>query len=442
MSSTEINSKTRETIEDYKILGVYQQRDSQFFMQRLKICGGRITWPQWRKVAQLAIEFSSSFPLHVTTRQDIELHNIKFEDICDVQKGLYEVGLNTYGACGDSIRNITVCTCCGESTFGLDVLPIAQLIHLNLRHCSSTFNLPRKFKIGFSGCEKGCGKPFINDLAFVVQENKLFTVIGAGSLGAKPSLGIELYRDLHTNDILPLCLASIEFFEKHGNRENRSRARFRHIREEMGNEKFKAALDLHFTSKRDSKNWPDFILPPCNYDKRLYTLQLPDGNITPEDAIILADHGQQAEASLIINLDHGLEIYGKEDFKLPSEISKYMNNPVIIACPGFPICPKGLASTTDAAASIRKTFTSEQLRDIRINISGCPNNCARSSIGDIGLVGMVRKKDGQRQQAFKILTGGGNGKNDKLAEPVETVFLEELPEALNNLTLIKQKIKT
>ncbi|MHC4293170.1 MAG: hypothetical protein ACYSTX_02660 [Planctomycetota bacterium] len=422
-----------ENIDDFKILGVYQQREKKYFMQRLKICGGLITLPQWRRVAQLAIAFSSGYPLHVTTRQDIELHNIKFEDICNVQQGLYQVGLNTYGACGDTIRNITVCTCCGKSTFGLDVLPIAQFIQINLRHIATNFQLPRKFKIAFSGCQKGCGKPYINDLAFLVQRNKRFTVIGSGSLGAKPNLGIQLYKDLPLKDVLPLCLAAIEFFAEHGNRENRSRARFRHIREKLGDKHFKVALDSHFKKTRESKPWTDFILPPCHTEQRLYTLQLPGGNITPEDAIILADYAEQAGASLRINLEHGLELFGKKDFKLPPEISKYMNNPVIIACPGFPTCSKGLADTSAATALIRENFSDEELKDLTIHISGCPNNCAQSAIADIGLVGMVRKKEGQRQQAFKILTGGGNGKDDKLAQHVETVFMDELPEAIQKL---------
>ncbi|MHC4187768.1 MAG: hypothetical protein ACYSRQ_06200, partial [Planctomycetota bacterium] len=425
-----VNNKESETIEDYKILGVYQQRGGQLFMQRVKICGGRINWPQWRKLAQLALEFSSDYPLHITTRQDIELHNVKLKDIHDLHKGLYQAGINTFGACGDSIRNITVCTCCGKSTYGLDVLPIAQFVQLKLQNSYASYNLPRKFKIGFSGYQSGSGKPYINDLGFIVQENNHFTVIGAGSLGLKPNLGIELYRDLPVRDILPLCVAAIEFFAEHGNRENRSRARFRHIRERLGDKHFKVALDAHFRKTRDSRNWPDFVLPPCQIEKRLYTLQLPDGNITPEDAIILADYAEQAKAELRINLEHGLEVYGKEDFKLPVELSKYLNNPVIIACPGFPTCSKGLANTSAASALIRENFSDEELKDLTIHISGCPNNCAQSGIADIGLVGIRRKKDGQSQQAFKILTGGGNGKNNKLAQPVETVFMNEVPEAI------------
>ena len=427
----------QHNINDFKILGVYQQRNKQYFMQRLKICGGRITIPQLRKVAQLAIEYSDGFPIHITTRQDIELHNIKFENICDVQQGLYQAGLNTYGACGDSIRNITVCTCCCKATHGIEVLPMAQFIQINLRHIVSNYSLPRKFKIAFSGCPKGCGKAYINDLGFIAQENKRFTVIGAGSLGAKPNLGIKLYKDLPSKDVLPLCIAAIEFFAEQGNRENRSQARFRHIREVMGNEKFKEVLDDCFKKTRESKPWPDFTLTLCQPEQKLHTLQLPDGNITPADALVLADYAEQFEATIRINLEHALELSGQREVSLPPELTKYTNNPVIVACPGYLICPRGLADTYEAAKLIRDNFSNEQLKGLTIHISGCPNNCAQSAIADIGLIGMLRKRNGQSQQAYKILTGGGNGRNNKLAQHTDTVFTNELAKSFKKLIPLK-----
>jgi len=427
----------KQNIDELKMLGVYQQRNKQYFMQRLKICGGRITIPQWRKVAELAITYSDGYPLHLTTRQDIELHYIKFDNICDVQQGLYQVGLNTYGACGDSIRNITVSTSCSHTNYRLDVVPIAQFIQINLRHMVTNYSLPRKFKIAFSGCPKGCGKPYINDLGFIAQENKLFKVIGAGSLGAKPNLGIELYNNLPSRDVLPLCIAAINFFANHGNRENRSRARFRHIREAMGDDKFKASLDAYFKKTRKSKPWPDCTLPLCPPEQKLQTLQMPDGNITPNDAFVLADYAEQSEATIRINSEHGLELFGQREVSPPPELTKYTNNPLIVACPGYPTCPRGLADTCAAANLIRENLSNKQLKGLTIHISGCPNNCAQSSIADIGLIGMVRKKDGQPQQAYKVLIGGGNGRNNILAQHTDTVFTDELLKSLNKLILSK-----
>ena len=111
-----------------RLLGVYPQKQNGLFMQRIKVFGGRINWPQWRRIAQLAEDYCSGFPLHMTTRQDIELHNIAVEDIAAGHQGLAEVALAMFGACGDSVRNVTVCAGCDLSRDGLDLLPLAQLV--------------------------------------------------------------------------------------------------------------------------------------------------------------------------------------------------------------------------------------------------------------------------------------------------------------------------
>src|SRR4030042_1880997 len=130
-----------------RTLGVYPQKQDGLFMQRIRILGGRIGWHQWRKVAELARPYS---PIHITTRQDIELHNIPGPDICSLQKGLKEACLSTQGACGDTVRNITVCPGCPFSSDAGGVLAVAEFLHKTLM--AKVFDLPRHFKTSFSGC--------------------------------------------------------------------------------------------------------------------------------------------------------------------------------------------------------------------------------------------------------------------------------------------------
>ena len=163
-----------------KLCGVYPQKQDGLFMQRVKIFGGRITLQQWRTVARLAAIYTPQTPLHLTTRQDIEFHNVSADDLSAIQRVVTAIGLSTLAAGGDSVRNITVCTSCVE---GADIYDFAKFAKERLEAEQMTFNLPRKFKISFSACSRACAKPFINDLGFVLQENGLFTVVGAGSLG-------------------------------------------------------------------------------------------------------------------------------------------------------------------------------------------------------------------------------------------------------------------
>jgi sulfite reductase beta subunit-like hemoprotein len=417
-----------------RLLGVYPQKQEGLFMQRIKIFGGRMSWPQWRKIAQLAIDYTPNTPLHITTRQSIELHNIAGKDVPAIHQGLAEVALSFFGAGGDSLRNITVCSGCGFDPASGDIFPLAQLVGQYLLSQPCLFNLPRKFKISFSGCRIACARPWLNDLGFIAQRDGKFTVIGAGSLGAKPSLGIELYEDLALRDVTPLCVAAIEFFEQSGNRENRRRARFRHVREKLGAQAFKKELDVRFRQLKASQTWPDILPASGNKNiKLLWRLQLPNGNINPTQAIQFADAAELKGAVLRINLEHGLELYGKQTVQLPEILATLESNPIIIACPGSTTCSKGITNTWETADSIRGALAGWHRPETRINISGCPNNCAHSAVADIGLVGMLQKQKGKPVQCYRLFTGGGNGRNDKSAKQSEILCVRDVPGTIKSL---------
>lgn len=417
-----------------RILGTYPQKQDGLFMQRIKVFGGRINWAQWRRIAHLAASYTPRCELHVTTRQSIELHDISGGDVPAIQRGLSEAALVLFGAGGDSIRNITVCSGCDFNTGCADVFALARFVDQHLSSTSNILNLPRKFKISFSGCSMACAKPWLNDLGFIAQRNGLFRVIGAGSLGPKPVLGIELYKDFAAKDIIPLCVAAIEFFEQYGDRENRRRARFRHVREKLGEEAFRAELDKWFGNTKARRSWPDISTTATNKNiKLLWRLQLPNGNIKAEEAVLLADAAEPKGAELRINLEHGLELYGKQTVELPKTLSAFENIPVVIACPGSTSCPRAVASTKSTAGSIRKALRDCYHPDVRVNISGCPNNCAQSSVSGIGLVGLLRKQNGKTTQCYRLFTGGGNGKNEKLAGETGILDVQDVPSAVKEL---------
>jgi sulfite reductase (ferredoxin) len=412
-----------------RTLGVYPQRQDGLFMQRIRILGGRIGWHQWQRVAELARHYS---PLHITTRQDIELHNIPGPDIYTVQKCLEKVDLSTQGAGGDTVRNITVCSGCPFSSYAGGVLAIAEFLHKALM--GRAFDLPRKFKISFSGCLFACAKPWVNDLGFVLQRDGHFTVIGAGSLGPKPGLGIELCRGLTARDVAPMCIAALEFFEQTGDRQNRHRARLRHVREKLGDERFKAELSAVFERVRTSLAWPDIALATPNRNIRLlWRLQLPNGNITLDEAVQLADTAESYGAELRINLEHGLELYGPQTFTLPDNLAALENLPVIIACPGLSSCTKALADTWTIAEAIRQRLANIQRPNLRISISGCPNSCAHSAVADIGLIGLRRNRDGRSDECFRLLTGGHNGIDNRQAVADDVLFAEDVPTGIERL---------
>jgi len=403
-------------------------------MQRIRIPGGRISWPQWRRIAELAATYTPGVPLHLTTRQDIELHDVAPESIPAVHEGLAEAALTIFGAGGDSVRNVTVCAGCDLCEDAFDLLPLARLVQSHLEQQPAIFNLGRKFKISFSGCEKACARPWLSDLGIVAQPDGLFTVIGAGSLGAKPALGIRFYEDLPAGDILPLCVAALEFFEQSGERENRRRARFRHVREKLGDRNFLAEFDTRFVQVKARQAWPDIVPTAADgRSKLLHRLQLPNGNISSQEALYLADTAEPKGAALRINLEHGIELYGTEKVELSDSLAQLANNPIIIACPGSTTCPRGLANCWSTADSIRKRLTKQQTKQLQICISGCPNNCAQSAVADIGLVSMTRKENGIPTEHYRLFTGGGNGKIQKLAGPSSVIPARDVCETIESL---------
>src|SRR6516162_5834383 len=127
-------------------------------MQRIKIPYGGLSPAQLETLAELAEEYSDGI-LHVTTRQDIQLHYVHIEDTPSVFRRLAAVGITTREACGNTVRNVTGCPIAGVCrTETFDITPYAKACSKFLLGHKDTQSFGRKFKIAFSGCaENACG---------------------------------------------------------------------------------------------------------------------------------------------------------------------------------------------------------------------------------------------------------------------------------------------
>ncbi len=121
-------------------------------MLRIKIPFGKITAEQLDVMADLADEYSDAI-LHVTTRQDIQLHFVHIEDTPDLMRRLAAVGITTREACGNGVRNVTACAYAGTChTEAFDVTPYANALTFFLLGHDDSQDFGRKGKIAFSGC--------------------------------------------------------------------------------------------------------------------------------------------------------------------------------------------------------------------------------------------------------------------------------------------------
>lgn len=440
MTVTERDTKTWEAggppPEPARLLGTYPQKQEGLFMQRIPVFAGRISWTRWRRIAQIARRYTPGVPLHFTTRQDIELHNVRRADVPQVLEELALAGISTFAACGDCIRNITVNPAWEADPYGIDVTPLALLVREHLLANAPIHSLPRKFKISFSGSWTHHSQPYLNDLGFTALRPDLFEAAGAGSLGGRPEPGILLYAGLAAEEVVPLCHAAVEMFNDLGDRENRRQARLRHVRMRLGDEEFKRQLHRRFEAAKAKYPQAKLTLAKGRADvRRLHVLSLPAGNLDPEAALALADAAEPKGAAVRINLTHGLELYGPQPVDLPEAVAPFAGRLSIVACPGADTCPKALVHTK-AAAERLYAWSGASLKGRTIAVSGCPNDCGRSRTAEIGLAGRLRTVDGRRQECFEIFTGGGSGAGRQLGISAGEITAEELianPDVLSEI---------
>jgi len=409
-----------------RLLGLYEQRQPGMMMQRIKFSGGRLELAQWRTIAELARRLAPGEPLRLTTRQNIEFHGIKIEAMPELQRALADAGLSVVGACGDTIRAVTVDPESGLSPDSYDLGPLAELIHDHAQSQPDAFSLPRKFKISLSGSPEGKARPYINDVGLVANEDGTLRAVVAGSLGAVPSPGIVFHERLTVDEILPFVMAALRLFAAEGDRANRARARFRHVRERMGNEAFLQALQLLFVEEK-GKEHPAAAAPlrQSGPPRPAVRLSLPGGTLRAEDALALVDLAERRDGILRIGLEHDLWLFGIPVEELPERLRTWVAAPNAIACPGSLLCQKGIVETGQALDMVRAAVPANS--GLFVAISGCPNGCTHPAIADIGFFGRLKKIGATQFTHYRLLAGGGGGRNPKLAIQLhEAVPLEQV----------------
>ena len=423
-----------ESPAEARLLGIYPQRQDGLFMQRVKVPEGRIGVGAWQGLALLAQRYTPEYPLHLTTRQDIELHGVRPEDLPAVQQGICELGLTSVAACGDSLRNITVCPENGFRRGTWDVSELAEAIRGYAESLPWIRSLPRKFKVSLSGCPEACGRPWINDLGLAANPQGQFRAVLAGSLGSKPNLGLLVSEDLEVGEVLPLVAAALKLFYAEGDRTKRTRARLRHVRERLGDEAFRQRIDELFREEKDATFPRQPHLRRVDRETPLQArLRLPLGDVEPEAAIELGAAVETAGAELRLGLEHDLFVFGATPLGLSPALEAMTGGPSVVACPGTAWCTRAVADSRGAALRIRDAIPGAA--GLALAVSGCPNNCPQAAVADVGLVGRVQRRGDERVECFRLLVGGGKGQTPVLARQLHAaVPAEKVHEAAAWLT--------
>lgn len=479
-----------EKFRGYRLArGVYGQRQEGVQMVRIKLPFGKVTPDQLVRIADISDEFASS-NLHLTTRQDIQIHYVKLENTPKVWAKLEELGVTTREACGNTVRNMT-----GSANAGIDPNEPFDVSPYVYEHFKYFLRNPicqemgRKIKVSFSSSDEDTAFAFIHDLGFIPKvktengkEIRGFKVLVAGGLGAQEFHAHLAYEFLAEDQIIPFTEAVLRVFDRYGERTRRNKARMKYLVNNLGFEEFmnlveieKKAIKTHsYVVDRDILG--EYHIPQENFDKvapvdqeaydkfvktnvfeqkqkGYYAVQLRVllGDISSDNARKLAPIVKKyASKDIRITVNQGLLLRFVRPESLPALYNElkaigfaepgFDSTADITACPGTDTCNLGIASSTGLSIELERLMHEEfpdliYNNDIKIKISGCMNGCGQHSIASIGFHGMSIKKGDHVLPAMQLMLGGGIGHdgNGLIADKVIKVPAKRVPDVFREL---------
>lgn len=467
--------------------GVYGQRQHGVQMIRIKIPYGKVTSKQLNRIAKVADEYSTG-KLHITTRQDIQIHYVSLDRTPELWSELEKDSVTLREACGNTVRNVTASADAGISPYEpFDVTPYADAVFKFFLRNPVCEEMGRKFKISFSSNDNDSALSYIHDLGFIpkiIDGKKGFKVLLAGGLGSQPREADVLYDFLDVNQLIPVIESVLRVFNHYGERTKRLKARMKFLVKSIGLEAFKNLIAQeqlalsHKIYKIDVEAF-EHIKSPLNNNfpiqeiknQSLYKawkrsnvfiqkqqgycavgIKVRLGDFSTEQARALANLIEQyASDELRFTLRQNILIRHVKLERLPFFYSSlkaigladigYESASDITACPGTDTCNLGIASSTGMANALESVLENEypeylNNKLLTIKISGCMNACGQHNMSQIGFQGMsIKTKVNKVAPAVQILLGGsnlGNG-SGKFADKVIKLPSKRGPQALRIL---------
>jgi sulfite reductase (ferredoxin) len=439
--------------------GVYGQRQEGVQMIRIKIPFGKVTSEQLVRIAKVSDEYSRG-RLHITTRQDIQIHYVSLDRTPELWAELEKDDVTLREACGNTVRNITASENAGidpEEPF--DVSPYAHALFQFLLRNPVNQEMGRKVKISFSSSDKDTALSYLHDLGFIpkiINGERGFKVMLGGGLGSQPHHAELLSEFVPVNEIIPTTEGVLRIFDRFGERAKRLKARMKFLIKDLGKDEFLRLVELEkkalscTTYEIDTTAFeqpipaPLLIAPKVEIDdvaafetwKKSNVIQQKQagyvaigikvhlGDFYTDKARLLADLIKNYGANeLRFSLRQDILIRHIREESLPffyQELAKldfvdlgYNSTADITACPGTDTCNLGIASSTGIAAELERVLAAEypqynDNREITIKISGCMNACGQHNMAEIGFQGMSINSGKLVAPALQVLLGGGN----------------------------------
>jgi sulfite reductase beta subunit-like hemoprotein len=472
-----LSGLTPNVIGMFKWSGVYQQLQPTFFMIRLVTPGGLMTATQLRQAAELAGEYAQD-QLCITTRQTLQFHWVRWQDIHKVLEGMAAVGMTTRNGCGDVTRNVVTCSLLGvcPHEVGGHARELIRAIATDPEIQRQQRNLPRKHKICVAGCGRACAQTLINCQGWVpvlrpgvAGPEPGWRFHAGGGLGARPALARCIFDWVPAELALAVVQSTIEVFRREGDRRNRAFARLKVVVDRVGPQGF-GKMVLAVLRERGVAGL-ERIEPAASamphigaafLDGQEVVSQRQPGLVTVR---ALVPRGELSGA-LAVRLADWAERFGSGEVSFSNRQNVELRNvpagradelraalreaglgtagherlPDVVACVGTTVCRLAVADTPRACRRLLGELAVDeacwrQVGPLRINLTGCPNNCAHAWIADIGLRGRrSRAAEGAGSiEALDVFVGGSLAGAGRIAEWVAEVPAVEVAVAVRRL---------
>ena len=437
-------------------MGIYEQRKNQHYMLRLRCAGGLVTPEQLAKIAFVGHQLSTSH-LHVTTRQEIQIHNVDIEDAIPALKKLEKVGISSAGGGGNTVRNMMVDDRSGlTADEEFDVYPYVEELTSRLIAEKDSFTMPRKYKVAIDTSMATANYSYIADLglqARIKDGQRGFRVLIAGSAASNAHTGWEVFDFLPEKDLYRAAKALKNWFHKYGNRRNRHKARMRYVFYKYGTEEAKrlyleefeelkkdGSIDFEAPALPLEHHKPNFppLKAPTDFEtwKRRYAHKQTNAEGLKENlwyAYIPLRHGNNS-TDFFAEVAEYLGNYGndvirftkKEQIQVRNIPEEYLTNiyaffkklgvyqidyPVVVTnltcCTGADTCRLGICLPKGAIDGIAKQLLDSDLNldaipDFELRMNGCTNICALATWGDLGFSGRVGRVGDDPYPAYTV----------------------------------------
>ncbi|CAM2936837.1 nitrite/sulfite reductase [Paenibacillus sediminis] len=455
-----------DDMDRFKWAGVYQQKPKDgHFMMRVRINTGIMTTAQARALATIAQLYGRNL-IDVTTRQAIQFHWLRVENLPDIFQRLEDVGLYSYEACGDCPRTIVGNPLAGIDKYELiDTSEIVEEVNTFFMLNRDFSNLPRKYKMSISSNIYNNAQAEINDLSFTPavkvidgQEVIGFHVMVGGGLSAKPHLAKSLDIFVRPEEVLKVAVGVTTIFRDYGYREKRHHARLKFLVADWGPEKFKEKLveligELPTRGEDKTVGWQaayfDGVHPQKQEGLNYIGLNVPVGRLNSDELLQLADLADQyGDGKIRTTMSQNIILSGIPDAK----VNEVLQAPVLerltpnpkhfmsrtVSCTGNEFCNLAIVETKKRAELVAQYLDDHVQLDekVRIHFIGCPNACGQKHIADIGLQGALVKTPDGMVDAFDIAVGGALGPNAKFNQALKgRVKGDQVAQVLEQLIL-------